>query len=136
MLGINKRQEFANGKIVVIDFRKLNINDFKPYYGEDDLKDRGVLFAIDGKVFIDSRDMWCVTFRTAFEIMIPLSRYELECMRKTYRAKHPNIKNQKDLNKMNFEDTESLKEALMIVMIPFEIERREIERKYYAKPRK
>lgn len=136
MFGINKRQEFANGKIIVMDFRKLNANDFRPYHNENDLKNGSILFAVDGKVFIDSKDMWCVTYRTAFEAMIPLSRYELECMRKTYRAKHPNIKSEKDLVKMNLEEIESFKEALMIVMIPFELERRERERKYYAKPRR
>lgn len=136
MFCIRKKQEFANSKIVVVDFRTLKEKDFKPYYTKDNFKNDSVLFSIDGKVYIDKKDMWCDTFRTAFEIMIPMSHIDLENMQKYYQSKHPNIKSRKDLVKLSLCDIEAFKESFMIVMIPYEFERRKIESRYYANPHK
>lgn len=136
MFGINRRKEYANKRIIVVDFRSLREKDFKPYYTKANFMNDAVLFGIDGKVYIDSKDMWCDTFRTAFEIMIPLSHIDLANMCQYYKSRHPEITSTKDLAKISLEDKESFKEAFMLTMIPFEMERRKIESKYCANPHK
>ena len=54
---LDRRKTLCNGKIVVINFKKLNPLDFEPVHHLDErsIKDELALCAPDGRIYINSK---------------------------------------------------------------------------------
>ena len=123
----------ANGKIIARSFSGLNLNDFLYHY-DLPVDDQFWLISHEGRIFINSEKGGYDALLTLFEIFIPYPKCELMQYRKRVQNRFPRIKTidgwlgvQAD---MNDEDRTA---SLALFLIPVELERREIERKYYYK---
>lgn len=122
-----KGEVFANGRIIVTDFRKLKKENFPTY------KDKSMLFFIhyDGKIYLDSKDEANEAIIMLLKMLVPYSRAELLKFEKDRKKRYPNIKKVEDLEQLEG-DSEAFMNALAIFIIPMEIKSREMEKAYYG----
>lgn len=121
-----KGEVFANGRIIVTDFKKLKKEDF-PQYEKGDM-----LFThYDGKIYLDSKDKANEAIIMLLKMLVPYSRAELLKFEKERKKRYPNIKTAEDLEQLK-EDNEAFMNALAMFIIPMEIKSREMEKAYYG----
>lgn len=121
-----KGEVFANGRIIVTDFKKLKKEDFPQY-------ENGDMFFLhyDGKIYLDSEDEANEAVIMLLKMLIQYPRSELLKMEKERKRRYPNIKTAEDLAQLK-EDNEAFMNALAMFIIPLEIKSREMEKAYYG----
>lgn len=133
---LNKKEERANGKIVICDFRKLNHEDFKPLSGMNrkEFLESNMQCSVDGKLYIDSRVEFCDFVSDVFESLMAETYYKLQQFQKQCKAIFPKIKTINDWEREceNMSDKEKTYSFAMLC-VPIEINRRRIEKAYYTK---
>lgn len=120
---------YGNGLIIVTDFKNLNPTDFSPLYNETkkELQQNIFIISPDGRVFLNSREALSDVVRQIFEMLI---RYDLKTLKKvskSLRKKYPSVKNANDVVAL---PKDSRYQALVMLMIPAELKRREIQSRY------
>ena len=128
-----KEQKIGNGKIIVIDFRKLHTEDFTKGYGEmsrRQLESNLFLVSPDGRIYINSKMPGAQLAVDAFKILVNESKEWLLGYEAGLKAKYPEIKDFDDCIAMKGTPKER-GEAFYMLMIPVEIDRREVEKTYY-----
>lgn len=123
----------ANGKIVIIDFQYLSLNDFN-YCVEtkQELQEQLALLSFDGKLFVNSTQQGHDVIANIFELLIPETKQTLNEYLKIYKKQYHHIKTFNDWAKMR-KDDEGRIYALTMLLIPIEVKRRELEWAYYFK---
>lgn len=121
-----EKEVFANGRIVVTDFRKLKKEDF-PQYNSGDM----FFLHYDGKIYLDSREEANEAVIMLLKMLIQYTRAELLKMERERKKRFPNIKTADDLGLLK-DNKEDFLEALAMFIIPMEIKSREMERTYYG----
>lgn len=121
-----KGEVFANGRIIVTDFKKLKKEDFPQY-------EKGDMFFVhyDGKIYLDSREEANEAIIMLLKMLIQYSRAELLKMEKERKRRYPNIKTAEDLEQLKGDNAEFMN-ALAMLIIPMEVKSREMEKAYYG----
>lgn len=121
-----KGEVFANGRIIVTDFKKLKKEDFPQY-------ENGDMFFVhyNGKIYLNSKDKANEAIIMLLKMLVPYSRAELLKFEKERKKRYPNIKTAEDLEQLK-EDDEAFMNALAMLIIPMEIKSREMEKAYYG----
>ena len=121
-----KGEIFANGRIIVTDFKKMKKEDFPQY-------ENGDMFFVhyDGKIYLNSKDKANEAIIMLLKMLVPYSRAELLKMENERKKKYPNIKTSEDLGQLKG-DNKALMNALAMLIIPMEIKSREMEKAYYG----
>lgn len=117
---------FANGRIIVTDFKKLKKEDFPQY-------ENGDMFFVhyNGKIYLDSKDKANEAIIMLLKMLVQYTRAELLKMEKERKRRYPNIKTAEDLEQLKGDNAEFMN-ALAMLIIPMEIKSREIEKAYYG----
>ena len=129
----NKRKIFADGKIVVTDFKKVEPSTFYPIhtYTKEELAQEFMLCTPNGKWFINNRIAGYEFLLSVVEILVSESRYTLEGYKQAYKGQY------KDITLSNWADMSGDNAqkiiALALLLIPGEIKRRELEKAYNTK---
>lgn len=135
MLG--RRKTVCNGKIVIVDFRKLNPRDFEPIHHLDKkgIREELALCAQDGKIYINSRHEGAEILSDVLELLMKENKSTLLEYQDFIGRQYPNIKSFDDFitwseNNTNAEDR---MQVFAILTIPIELQRRKIEQLYNGK---
>ncbi len=132
MFGIKEKAR-ANGRIIITDFRKLRAADFKAFEVEQrGMKDQLALVSVDGKVYLNLKHEGYDALADMWEILMQENRRTLLGYQKRYKKIFPHVKNFEDWGKMEG-SAEDRVQALAVLMIPLELQRREIEIAYAGK---
>lgn len=130
---LNKRKKYADGKIIVTNFKKVKPSTFYPIYTytKEELKTQLMLCTADGRWFINNEAPGYEFILSVMELLVLESRYTLESYKQTYKGQFKDItfENWKDMQG----DSAQKVIALTLLLIPGEIKRRELERAYYIK---
>lgn len=134
---LDRRKTLCNGKIVVINFKKLNPLDFEPIHHLDakSIKEELALCSADGRIYINSKQRWCRLVSSLFEILMKETRQVLQEYQEFISKKYPNIKTFDDFilwSEQN-EDGEARMQVFTLLAIPIELQRRKIEQAYNGK---
>ena len=140
---LDRRKTLCNGKIVVINFKKLNPLDFEPVHHLDErsIKDELALCAPDGRIYINSKKnesgIGYITAdsKESFELLMKETKQTLLEYQIFIGKQYPNIKTFDDFitwSEKN-KDGESRVQVFTLLMIPIELRRREIEHSYNGK---
>lgn len=121
-----EKEIFANGRIIVTDFRKLKKKDF-PQYSSGDM----LFLHYDGKIYIDSNNDGNEAIVMLLKMLVQYPMAELYKMVRERKKRFPNIKTVNDLPQLK-ENTVDFIEALAIFIIPVEIKSREVQKAYYG----
>lgn len=127
-----KYETRANGKIIIIDFAKLDSKNFKhiEYVTKKNLQAQVILFSLDGRLFINRKAEGYDYLVNVFEILMQEDVETLKEFQKVYGEKYKGITFE---NVPTFEATEKERnEAFAVLCIPTELNRRKIEQKYYG----
>lgn len=121
----------ANGKIVLVSFDGLNPADF-PYSDltEENIKEKIAILRYDGILFVNRSMEYGEFLSEIFVQLIPQTRYNLDQYVKIYRKKYPNATFD-NWYKISSDDKERTY-ILAALLVPSEIKRRELEKKYYS----
>lgn len=121
----------ANGKIVLTDFDGLSPTDF-PYSDltEENIKEKIAILRYDGILFVNRSMEYGEFFSEIFVQLIPQTRYTLDQFSKMYRKKYPNATFE---NWYEVQADEKERTCILAaLLVPAEIKRRELEKKYYS----
>lgn len=121
-----KGEVFANGRIIVTDFKKLKKEDF-PQYEDGDM----FFLHYDGKIYLDSEENANEAIIMLMKMLIQYPVKELRKFERDRRKTYPEIKTVEDLEKLK-EDSKNFMNALSMFLIPMEIKSRELQRAYYG----
>lgn len=90
-----KEEIFANGRIIVTDFKKIKKADFPTY-------ENGCMFFMhyDGKIYFDSEDEANEAIIMAFKMLVQYPKAELRKFEREQKRRHPDIKTAEDLLKL------------------------------------
>lgn len=134
-----EKKESCGGKLIATDFKRLNPKIFYPVHEltKDDLNKALFLCTPDGKMYFNTKREECNLMFSVFEILVKERRDILKELEKQTRKEFPNIKNIDDwVEFVQSANTEAEQERAMRVlgslMIPTELDRREIEKHYYG----
>ncbi len=121
----------CGGKIVLTDFDGLSPTDF-PYSDltEENIKEKIAILRYDGILFVNRSMEYGEFFSEIFVQLIPQTRYTLDQYVKIYRKKYPNATFD-NWYKISSDDKERTY-ILAALLVPSEIKRRELEKKYYS----
>ncbi len=137
MVGLwSKEKNACCGKLIMKDFRKMNPRDFKPLYQltREELERELIIFAPDGKCYVNSKKPGCEFAFSVFETLMRESTSTLEECRKEFLEKYPDMTLEswaEKTNKKRLEEKESIG-CFAGLVVPFEQERRRIETTYYG----
>lgn len=126
---IKNRQTYANGKIILCNFKRLNEKDF--VRGNDGDKFINDTFAatLDGKIFVNSRNENSQFLAELYATLAESNTETLLDLQKQVRAKYPFVSH------ANIEETTQDKQEQILILsmlaIPSELKRRELEKAYY-----
>ena len=100
----SKEKNACCGKLIMKDFRKLNPRDFKSLYQltRDVLESELIIFAPDGKCYVNSKKPGCEFAFSVFETLMRESTSTLEECRKEFLEKYPDINGKKPNFAVNF----------------------------------
>lgn len=130
-----EEQTRANGKICICDFKRLDPDDFKTLYNftKEELKDHIIIYSPDGRIFINSQDDSCELLTNIFENLMQNTQYTIEQYAKRYRQQFKDIKTFDDWGRWAATESDNEKRihALAMLLVPVEVNRRQLEKKYY-----
>lgn len=134
---VRTEKTLCNGKIVIVNFKKLKPQDFEPIHHLDakSIKEELALCSADGRIYINSKQRWCKLVSSLFEILMKETRQVLQEYQEFISKKYPNIKTFDDFilwSEQN-EDGEARMQVFTLLAIPIELQRRKIEQAYNGK---
>lgn len=134
---LERKKTLCNGKIVIVNFKKLKPQDFEPIHHLDakSIKEELALCSADGRICINSKQRWCRLVSSLFEILMKETRQVLQEYQEFISKKYPNIKTFDDFilwSEQN-EDGEARMQVFTLLAIPIELQRRKIEQAYNGK---
>nr|DAY96102.1 MAG TPA: hypothetical protein [Caudoviricetes sp.] len=134
---LERKKTLCNGKIVIVNFKKLKPQDFEPIHHLDakSIKEELALCSADGRIYINSKQRWCKLVSSLFEILMKETRQVLQEYQEFISKKYPNIKTFDDFilwSEQN-EDGEARMQVFTLLAIPIELQRRKIEQAYNGK---
>lgn len=134
---LERKKTLCNGKIVIVNFKKLKPQDFEPIHHLDakSIKEELALCSADGRIYINSKQRWCKLVSSLFEILMKETRQVLQEYQEFISKKYPNIKTFDDFilwSEQN-EDGEARMQVFALLAIPIELQRRKIEQAYNGK---
>lgn len=134
---LERKKTLCNGKIVIVNFKKLKPQDFEPIHHLDakSIKEELALCSADGRIYINSKQRWCRLVSSLFEILMKETRQVLQEHQEFISKKYPNIKTFDDFilwSEQN-EDGEARMQVFTLLAIPIELQRRKIEQAYNGK---
>lgn len=134
---LERKKTLCNGKIVIVNFKKLKPQDFEPIHHLDakSIKEELALCSADGRIYINSKQRWCRLVSSLFEILMKETRQVLQEYQEFISKKYPNIKTFDDFilwSEQN-EDGEARMQVFALLAIPIELQRRKIEQAYNGK---
>lgn len=134
---LERKKTLCNGKIVIVNFKKLKPQDFEPIHHLDakSIKEELALCSADGRIYINSKQRWCRLVSSLFEILMKETRQVLQEYQEFISKKYPNIKTFDDFilwSEQN-EDGEARMQVFTLLAIPIELQRRKIEQAYNGK---
>lgn len=134
---LERKKTLCNGKIVIVNFKKLKPQDFEPIHHLDakSIKEELALCSVDGHIYINSKQRWCRLVSSLFEILMKETRQVLQEYQEFISEKYPNIKTFDDFilwSEQN-EDGEARMQVFALLAIPIELQRRKIEQAYNGK---
>lgn len=134
---LERKRTLCNGKIVIVNFKKLKPQDFEPIHHLDakSIKEELALCSADGRIYINSKQRWCKLVSSLFEILMKETRQVLQEYQEFISKKYPNIKTFDDFilwSEQN-EDGEARMQVFTLLAIPIELQRRKIEQAYNGK---
>lgn len=134
---LERKKTLCNGKIVIVNFKKLKPQDFEPIHHLDakSIKEELALCSADGRIYINSKQRWCGLVSSLFEILMKETRQVLQEYQEFISKKYPNIKTFDDFilwSEQN-EDGEARMQVFTLLAIPIELQRRKIEQAYNGK---
>lgn len=121
-----KKEVFANGRIVLTDFGKLKKDDF-PQSERCDM----LFLHPDGRIYINSMDAANEIIIAVLKILAQYPKAELQKWKEEQKRRYPNIKTITDLKELEG-DKEGFAKALSIFLVPVELKSREMQRAYYG----
>ena len=121
----------CGGKIVLTGFDGLNPADF-PYTDltEENIKEKIAILGYDGRIFVNYSMEYGEFFSEIFVQLIQQTRYNLDQFAKMYRKKYPNATFD-NWYKIQVDEKERTC-ILAALLVPTEIYRRNVEKKYYS----
>lgn len=134
---LERKRILCNGKIVIVNFKKLKPQDFEPIHHLDakSIKEELALCSADGRIYINSKQRWCRLVSSLFEILMKETKQVLQEYQEFISKKYPNIKTFDDFilwSEQN-EDGEARMQVFTLLAIPIELQRRKIEQAYNGK---
>ena len=77
---LERKKTLCNGKIVIVNFKKLKPQDFEPIHHLDakSIKEELALCSADGRIYINSKQRWCKLVSSLFEILMKETRQVLQ----------------------------------------------------------
>ena len=134
---LERKKTLCNGKIVIVNFKKLKPQDFEPIHHLDakSIKEELALCSADGRIYINSKQRWCRLVSSLFEILMKETKQALQEYQEFISKKYPNIKTFDDFilwSEQN-EDGEARMQVFTLLAIPIELQRRKIEQAYNGK---
>lgn len=134
---LERKKTLGNGKIVIVNFKKLKPQDFEPIHHLDakSIKEELALCSADGRIYINSKQRWCRLVSSLFEILMKETKQVLQEYQEFISKKYPNIKTFDDFilwSEQN-EDGEARMQVFTLLAIPIELQRRKIEQAYNGK---
>ena len=134
---LERKRTLCNGKIVIVNFKKLKPQDFEPIHHLDakSIKEELALCSADGRIYINSKQRWCKLVSSLFEILMKETRQVLQEYQEFISKKYPNIKTFDDFilwSEQN-EDGEARMQVFTLLAIPIELQRRKLEQAYNGK---
>lgn len=134
---LERKRTLCNGKIVIVNFKKLKPQDFEPIHHLDakSIKEELALCSADGRIYINSKQRWCRLVSSLFEILMKETKQVLQEYQEFISKKYPNIKTFDDFilwSEQN-EDGEARMQVFALLAIPIELQRRKIEQAYNGK---
>lgn len=131
-----KEKKACCGKLILKDFRRLNQKDFEPLYKftREELRNQLVIFAPDGKCYINSKNVGGEFVFSVFETLMKQSDDVLSECRKEFLENYPymTLESWAEQTKGGrLEERESVG-CLAALVVPLEQERRRIEAAYYG----
>lgn len=134
---LERKKTLCNGKIVIVNFKKLKPQDFEPIHHLDakSIKEELALCSADGRIYINSKQRWCRLVSSLFEILMKETKQALQEYQEFISKKYPNIKTFDDyiLWSEQNEDGEARMQVFTLLAIPIELQRRKIEQAYNGK---
>lgn len=121
----------ANGKIVLVSFDGLNPADF-PYkddLAKENIGEQSILLSFDGRIFVNQRKEGNDALADLLEILAHETRYNLDQWQRKNKKRFANVTFD---NVAEIQDVQKRAEAITYLLIPSEIIRRSVERKYYS----
>lgn len=121
-----KEEVFANGRIIVTDFKKLKKEEFPQY-------EKGDMFFLhyDGKIYLDSEDGANEPIISALKVLVKYPKSELRKFEREQKRRYPDVKTAEDLEKFKG-DNDGFMKALSMLLIPMEIKSRDFQKAYYG----
>lgn len=134
---LERKRTLCNGKIVIVNFKKLKPQDFEPIHHLDakSIKEELALCSADGRIYINSKQRWCRLVSSLLEILMKETKQVLQEYQEFISKKYPNIKTFDDFilwSEQN-EDGEARMQVFTLLAIPIELQRRKIEQAYNGK---
>ncbi|MCM1189366.1 MAG: hypothetical protein NC541_08725 [bacterium] len=115
---------FAGGRIIVTDFSKLKKGNYPQY--------TDMLFLnYDGKIYLDSEEEANEAIIMVLKMLVQYPKAELRKFEKERKRRYPDIKEVTDLKQLDGKD-EDFMNALAMLLIPMEMQSREMQRTYYG----
>lgn len=127
MVNLFKKAEeetFANGRVIITNFKKLKKENFPQY--EDML-----FLNYDGKIYIDMTDEANEAIVMVLRLLVQYSVAELRKWEREQKRRFPNIKDFPDLKELKGEYGDFMN-ALGMLLIPLELESRQRQKAYYG----
>lgn len=121
-----KEEVFANGRIIVTDFKKLKKENY-PQYRDDDM----FFLHYDGKIYIDSEEPANEAIVSLLKTLVQYPKKVLKQWEKEQKRRYPDIKKVDDLIKLKGNGEEFAK-VLSGFLVPLEIRSREQQKEYYG----
>lgn len=120
----------ANGKIVLVSFDGLNPADF-PYkddLAKENIGEQSILLSFDGRIFVNQNIEGNDALADLLEILAHETRYNLDQWQRKNKKRFANVTFD---NVAEIQDVQKRAEAITYLLIPSEIIRRSVEKKYY-----
>ena len=120
-----EKEIFANGRIIVTDFRKLKKEDF-PQYSSGDM----LFLHYDKKIYISSEEA-NEPIVSALKVLVQYPKAELQKWERERKRLYPGIREVTDLEKLKG-NSEDFMKALSMFLVPMELKSREVQKAYYG----
>lgn len=120
----------VNGKIVLVSFDGLNPADF-PYkddLAKENIREQSILLSFDGRIFVNQNIEGNDALADLLEILAHETRYNLDQWQRKNKKRFANVTFD---NVAEIQDVQKRAEAITYLLIPSEIIRRSVEKKYY-----